>query len=119
MWAVLCTDGENSGAAMCFPYTAARHPQRPNKANTVINAVIHNPHTALAAPSPAHPQYAQHLILLLRYLRWFFFEVQRWGRGLRRHRGTRRRRGLSAVTISFQDGRRSSTVVLRLLATGG
>src|ERR1700739_1826540 len=104
---------------MCFPCTSLFHPHRSKKAHTFTNRVIPNPITALAAPRPTCPQNAQHLILLLRSLHRFFFEVRRWGRALRRHRGAHRRRGLSAFTISFQDGRRRSTVVLRLLATGG
>src|ERR1700756_5790105 len=72
---------------MCFPCTSLLHPQRSTKSHTVINRVIHNPIAALAAPRPTCPQNAQPLILLLRSLHWFFFEVRRWGSALRGHRG--------------------------------
>jgi hypothetical protein len=72
---------------MWFPCTPTPDPQRPNIGHTLVNRVIHNPSTPLAATKPGCPQNAQPLILVLRSLRRFFFEVQGWVRPLRRSRG--------------------------------
>jgi hypothetical protein len=71
---------------MWFPCTPMLDPQRPNIGHTLVNRVIHSPDTPLAAVRPGCPQTAQPLILVLKSLRRFFFEVQGWGRPLLRCR---------------------------------
>jgi hypothetical protein len=114
MCAALYTNQPNSRAPIAPRCTPVVHPQRPNKGRTVVNAVIHTPTTVLAAPRPSCPQNPHPLILLLSHLCCFFFEVQRWGCFVTLGSEASRRPGLSGFAISFQDGLRSSTVVLRL-----
>lgn len=75
---------------------------------------MHTPIAALAAPGRRCPQNAQALILVLRSLHRFFFEIQRWGRPVHTRRLSLDPLGLSGFAISFQDGVEGSTVVLRL-----
>jgi hypothetical protein len=114
MCAAVCTNRPNTGEAIQLQCTPVLHPQRPNTEHTVINGVIHKPIPGLAAPSPNYPQNAQPLLLLLRSLRCFFFEVHRWGHLVAERSRNRHLRGLSAPASSFQVGLRRSTVVLRL-----
>ena len=79
MCAALCTNQSNSRVAIAPRCTPVVHPQRLNTGHTVVNLVIHTPARALAAARPGCPQNPHPLILLLSYLCYFFFEVQRWG----------------------------------------
>lgn len=90
------------------------HPQWLNIGYTVTNAVIHKPIAALAEPSRSCPQIAQALILVLRFIHQLFFKEQACGHVATQHLPTSLPLGLSAFAISFQDRRRSSTVVIRL-----
>ena len=79
VWAVLCKIDSNIAAGFGFSCTSVLNPQGSNTVRKVIHRVIHNPSPSLAALRRGCPQDAHPLILLLRYLRYFFFENRRWG----------------------------------------
>ena len=112
--APLCTNWSNVRATPGRTCTPLLAPQRTHTAHTVNSPVIHNPIPPLAASRQGYPQSPHPLILLLRYLLRFFLEEQPWGRSLAQGHETSHRAGLSAVAISFEDGLRGFTVVLRL-----
>lgn len=114
MLAALCTNVPNTSAAIALEVHTTPPSPAPNIGCTVTNPVIHKPIAALAARRRTCPQTAQALILVLRSLHRFFFEEQPWGRRVSQHPQSAHPLGLSAFAISFQDGRRSSTVVIRL-----
>src|ERR1700735_3402773 len=101
MCAGLCTTHAINGATADVPHTPLVRPHPPNTPPTVLNALIHNPIGALAAPRPCCPQHAQPLLLLLRYLHRFFFEIQAWGRAVHTRRPGPRCLGLSACAVRF------------------
>lgn len=122
----LCTNHPNSGATTRPQCTAVIHPQSPNMDHTAVDTVIHSPVGPLAAVRPSRPQIAHPLLLLLRSLRRFFFEVHAWGHLVRTGRQpvanpVRRRRrlafklALEALRLVFDSrcGRRGEA-----LATG-
>jgi hypothetical protein len=102
MCAAVCTNRPNTGEAIRLQCTPVLHPQRPNTEHTVINGVIHKPIPGLAAPSPNCPQNAQPLLLLLRSLRCFFFEVHRWGRLVAERSRNRHLRACRHVRVAFK-----------------
>jgi hypothetical protein len=114
MLAALCTNVPNNSAAIALEVHTTPPSPAANIGCTVTSPVIHKPIAALAAPGRSCPQIAQALILVLRSLHRFFFEEQPWGRRVSQHPRSARPLGLSAFAISFQDGLRSSTVVIRL-----
>src|SRR5689334_21289891 len=114
MWAGMCTTQLNAGVVTLLGCTDVVRPHPPNTSPTGVHFTMHNPIVALAAPRRRCPQNAQGLILVLRYLHRFFFEIQAWGRAVHLRRLSLRQPGLSGFAISFQDGVEGSTVVLRL-----
>jgi len=77
--APLCTNHGIPPAARVVTCTPGVDPHRPNTDPTVANVSSTARALALAAPRPGDPQHAHPLILLLRSLPSFFFEVQPWG----------------------------------------
>jgi hypothetical protein len=66
-----------------------------------------------AAQTRCCPQRAQALLLLLKSLRSLFFRKGRWGRAVPHPVSEPRKTWVSLIPISFQDGLRRSTVVVR------
>ena len=114
MWAGVCTTPLNTGVVPRLGAQPSFVPHSPNTSPTGIHCDDAQPDLALAAPRRCCPQNAQALILVLRYLHRFFFEIQAWGRAVHLRRLGLRQLGLSGFAISFQDGVEGSTVVLRL-----
>lgn len=114
MCAELCTTPGGSGVVPPRACTARVRPHRLNMSPTAAPTVIHTPTHRASCGGDRCPQNAQALLLLLRSLHRIFFEIQPWGRSVHTLRRGRRQPGLSAFAISFQDGPRGSTVVLRL-----
>jgi hypothetical protein len=114
MCAPLCTSWQNTRALPELTCTPVFPPQRTHTAHTADGDPIHNTIAPLAASRYGYPQNAHPLILLLRYLLRFFFEEQPWGSSFAQGLRVSRRPGLSASAISFEDGLRGFTVVLRL-----
>lgn len=114
MWVGLCTTQLIAGVVTPLGCTVVIRPHPPNTSPTGVHAAMHKPIAALAGPRGRCPQLAQALILVLRSLHRFFFEIQAWGRPVHTRRPRLGQLGLSGFAISFQDGVEGSTVVLRL-----
>ena len=115
----LCRNRPNTGAAMWFPCTSVFHPQRPDGSPNIVNRVIHSPTTPLAATRPSYPQNAQPLILLLRSIPSFFFEVQAWGRSSRGPHGVVADPFCRPLRLPFKMAAEDLRLFIELLATGG
>jgi hypothetical protein len=112
--APLCTSSRNTRALTGRTCTPVFPPQHTHTTHTARRPPIHKPIAPLAALRQGYPQNAHPLILLLRYLLRFFFEHQPWGSSIAQGLRVSSPPGLSASRISFEDGPRGFTVVLRL-----
>lgn len=115
LWVLLCTTSANWSAAPVPPCTPVIGPQSRTADRTACCTVIHTRPMPARCARAGCPQIAQPLILILRSLRSFLFEVRPWGHSSLTPAEVAPQRGLSPSTVSFQVGLRSSTVVVRLL----
>lgn len=111
MLVVLCRNRSNSSAALAVRCSALLNPQSANSTPTTVHVVLHNPACPRTATRPCCPQIAHPLILILRSLRCFFFEVHPWGHSLGGVHGPPPNQGCRRSRLAFKLAREA----LRLL----
>ena len=110
----LCATCPHFRSRITVPCTTTGNPQSVHTNHTTAPLSSTTPPTSRAGPTSGCPQHAQDLILLLVSLRSFFFEKTSGDSPSSPPRYCRTEDPRVTRSISFQDGVRSSTVVVRL-----